>query len=89
MLGYELDAAFVEQKIAIEIDGFAWHRDVARFNHDARRGNVLAAAGWIVLHYTWHQLVGEPERVLREVRDLLRQRTSGDPVRHTVSNVGG
>ncbi|MFF0816960.1 endonuclease domain-containing protein [Rhodococcus sp. NPDC003318] len=42
--GYEIDVAFTDARIAIEVDGWAWHRDVDRFNRDAKRQNVLVNA---------------------------------------------
>lgn len=69
--GYEIDLAFVADKIAIEVDGWAWHRDVERFNRDSERQNVLVNAGWHVLRFTWHQLRHEPEIVLDSIRRAL------------------
>ncbi len=69
--GYELDVAFVARRVAIEVDGWAWHRDVERFNRDAERQNVLVNAGWRVLRFTWHQLRDEPDQVIRAIRRAL------------------
>ncbi|HEX5016729.1 MAG TPA: DUF559 domain-containing protein [Actinomycetes bacterium] len=66
-----IDFAFVQQKVAIEVDGFAYHSDVERFKDDRSRQNALVNAGWVVLRFTWHDLVSEPERVIDEIRLAL------------------
>jgi very-short-patch-repair endonuclease len=69
--GYEVDLAFPDHRIAIEIDGWAWHSDVERFRHDRRRQNVLVLQGWIVLRFTWHDLNRRPEAMIGEIRRAL------------------
>ncbi|MFD6893969.1 DUF559 domain-containing protein [Rhodococcus sp. NPDC060086] len=72
--GYELDVAFEAERVAIEIDGWAWHRDSNRFRMDAERQNVLVNAGWHVLRFTWHALNDDPEGVLRQIEHALIRR---------------
>lgn len=69
--GFEIDVAFPGARVAVEVDGWAWHRDVARFNGDAERQNILVNAGWHVLRFTWHQLKHGPELVLASIRRAL------------------
>ncbi len=52
---YFLDIAFVEQRLAVEVDGRQFH-DRERFESDRARHNELTAAGWTVLHVTWAML---------------------------------
>ncbi|MFG1785091.1 DUF559 domain-containing protein [Rhodococcus oryzae] len=73
--GYEIDVAFARKRVAIEVDGWAWHRDVARFNNDARRQNILVNAGWHVLRFTWHQLRHDPDSVLQQIVAALDSRS--------------
>ena len=49
---YLLDLAYPDLKIAIEVDGFAFHHDRGTFDHDRRRQNDLVTAGWTVLRFT-------------------------------------
>ncbi|WP_237707889.1 DUF559 domain-containing protein [Hoyosella subflava] len=70
--GYEIDVAFVRARLAIEVDGWAWHRDAHRFRADMERQNVLVNAGWRVLRFSWHHLKNEPSRVLSEIVAALR-----------------
>lgn len=70
---WEIDVAFPEVKLAVEVDGWAWHVDVARFRADRRKGNALVAAGWVLLRFTWHDLVERPGYVVAEIRSALRR----------------
>ncbi|WP_228524356.1 endonuclease domain-containing protein [Rhodococcus rhodochrous] len=69
--GYEIDVAFEAERVAIEIDGWAWHRDADRHRHDIERQNVLINAGWHVLRFTWHMLTQDPDGVVRRIRAAL------------------
>jgi len=71
---YRVDFAFPEQRIAIEIDGFAFHSDHAAFQNDRVRQNWLALQGWQVLRFTWLDLTQQPQRVLAEIRAAISAR---------------
>jgi len=49
---YFLDLAYPEAKLAIEVDGFEFHRGRGAFDHDRARQNDLVAAGWTVVRFT-------------------------------------
>lgn len=66
--GYVVDVAFPAAKVAIEIDGWAFHHDQAAFQSDRVRQNRLALLGWQVLRFTWLDLTEQPDRVIAEVR---------------------
>ncbi len=69
---YWIDIAFVAHRLAIEVDGWAWHSDVDRFAHDRRRQNALVLAGWTVLRFTWHDLTSRPQAVIAQIRVALQ-----------------
>ncbi|WP_084817219.1 type IV toxin-antitoxin system AbiEi family antitoxin domain-containing protein [Gordonia sp. HS-NH1] len=69
--GYEIDLAFDDRMVAVEIDGLAFHRDAATFQRDRSRRNALIAAGWTVLNFTWGDLRDRPEYVVSSVRHAL------------------
>jgi very-short-patch-repair endonuclease len=69
--GYRLDRAFPVQRVAIEVDGWAWHVTAERFVDDRRRQNALVNLQWRVLRFTWHDLVARPEGVVAEIRLAL------------------
>lgn len=64
---YEVDFAFRKQRVAIEIDGWAFHSDAAAFQKDRTRQNALSLMGWKVLRFTWLDLTVHSQRVVREV----------------------
>jgi very-short-patch-repair endonuclease len=55
-----VDLAFPAKKIAVEVDGWAYHSDVDRFQRDRARQNDLIMVGWTVLRFTWADLVERP-----------------------------
>lgn len=65
-----LDVALVVQRIAIEVDGWAYHSDVDRFRRDRAKQNDLIALGWRVLRFTWADLTERPGYVRAMVRQL-------------------
>ncbi|MBC8090625.1 MAG: type IV toxin-antitoxin system AbiEi family antitoxin domain-containing protein [Pseudonocardia sp.] len=69
---HRIDLAFPAARVAIEVDGWAWHVDAVRFRADRRKGNVIArAAGWDLLRFTWHDLDSRPYEVVAEIRETL------------------
>lgn len=69
--GYEIDLAFVAHMLAVEIDGFAFHRDAGTFQRDRTRRNALIAAGWTVLNFTWADLTERADHVASSIRQAL------------------
>jgi len=72
--GYELDAAFPASRVAVEVDGWAWHQDPRSFQHDRQRQNAIVLAGWTLLRFTWHDLTRRPDSVVAEIRAALTAR---------------
>ncbi len=68
---YMIDLAFPEAKVAIEVDGWAWHVDAERFRNDRRKGNVITRAGWHLLRFTWQDLHGRPRETIAEITQTL------------------
>jgi very-short-patch-repair endonuclease len=68
---YLIDLAFPEAKLAVEIDGWAWHVDQDRFVNDRRKQNALVRAGWTVLRFTWHDLTSAPHSVVAQIAAAL------------------
>lgn len=65
-----VDVALPVQRIAIEVDGMAYHVDVERFRRDRTRQNALVGLGWTVLRFTWADLTERPGYVINTVRRL-------------------
>jgi hypothetical protein len=68
-----LDIAWPEQRVGIEVDGFAYHSSRAQFDRDGRRQNLMVLAGWRVLRVSWDRVEQDPEGFVREVRQLLAE----------------
>lgn len=71
--GYEVDLYWREERLVIEVDGFAFHGSRRSFEADRRRDATLAAAGMRVMRITWRQLEHERDALLvRLTRALMR-----------------
>jgi very-short-patch-repair endonuclease len=57
--GYEVDAVWPEQRLIVEVDGYAYHGHRAQFERDRKKGLALAAAGYRVIRVSWRQLTNE------------------------------
>ena len=70
--GYVVDVAFPKQKVAIEVDGWAFHHDRTAFQNDRARQNRISLNGWQVLRFTWLDLTEYPHRVIAEIAAAVR-----------------
>jgi len=71
---YYVDLSYPELLIAIEVDGFEFHRGRTSFDGDRRRQNDLVRGGWIVLRFTSRSSVDE---IVTNVADVLLGRSAG------------
>lgn len=70
---YEVDFLWRDERLVVEVDGFAFHSSQRDFERDRRRDAELAARGLTVIRVTWRQIVDEPEAMLvRIARALAR-----------------
>jgi len=69
--GYRIDLAFPAARVAVEVDGWAYHRDAKRFRQERRRQNDLVLAGWTILRLIWDDLNHRPAPVLAQIRAAL------------------
>ena len=58
-----IDFAWPDCRLAIEVDGRAFHSSDEAFERDRERRNDLEVAGWMVLNVTWKALRGSSESV--------------------------
>lgn len=73
-MSYRLDFGFAAERVAVEFDGFAFHKDQAAFVSDRRRLNALHRAGWQTVHVTWNDLITRPEQILEEIGAIVEMR---------------
>lgn len=66
-----IDVAFPAHRVAVELDGWAWHTDPTRFAADRAKGNALVADGWTLLRFTWRDVTGHPDRTLATIHRAL------------------
>jgi very-short-patch-repair endonuclease len=67
------DLVDVGRRLVLEADSFAWHGSRVALRNDARRYNDFVAAGWIVLRFSWEDVMGDPELVRGVLEDLMRR----------------
>ena len=65
------DLAFPEQRLAIEWDSRRWHSRFEDFDRDRRRDRLAAIHGWVVLRFTWDDVVKRQAEVVQQIRALL------------------
>jgi hypothetical protein len=65
------DVVFPDERVVIEVDGWAFHVAPDRFQRDRARQNRLVAAGWTVLRFTWRDLTDRPAYVVATITAVL------------------
>lgn len=64
---FVLDAAYDEVKLAVEMDGAAWHGSRDQRERDIRRDALSATIGWQTLRFGFRRLTGAPELCRRDI----------------------
>jgi hypothetical protein len=76
LLVARVDFAYPDRKLAIEIDGYAYHSTLQQFERDRRRQRALGAQGWQVQRFVADDVRGHPGDVVAELARLLDARPS-------------
>ncbi|HVF20612.1 MAG TPA: DUF559 domain-containing protein [Mycobacteriales bacterium] len=71
-----LDVCFPDLRLAIEIDGKAYHLFCEDWEDDLERQNDLVLDGWLVLRFSARVIRDRPDLVVRRVAKALEARTS-------------
>lgn len=71
MFGYEVDAYWPEQRLAVEVDGFAFHSTQQRIERDHAKDAALRQAGIDTMRITWRQLREQPYAVVAWIAQAL------------------
>ena len=69
--GHEVDALWPQERLVVEVDGFAFHSSRAAFERDRARDADLQAHGYRVVRVTWRQLTTRPEEVAARLGGAL------------------
>ena len=72
--GRELHPDLVDPalRIIIEAESFAWHGDPAALTRDCTRYNTFALLGWMVIRFSWSQVMFRPAYVVRVLSEAVR-----------------
>jgi very-short-patch-repair endonuclease/predicted transcriptional regulator of viral defense system len=76
--GVEVDFLWRDERLIVEVDGFAFHSTAERFEVDRRRDRALIAAGYRVIRVTWRQIRDEPMAVAVHVSRALEGSADAD-----------
>jgi very-short-patch-repair endonuclease len=71
---YRADFVWRAQMLLAESDGYEAHRGRLAFRDDRAKDRALAPPATKLLRFTWSEVVGAPERVVRDLRSALRRR---------------
>jgi very-short-patch-repair endonuclease len=58
-------------RIILEADSFEWHGDRAALRRDAKRYNLLVVDGWLVLRFSWEDVMFDQDYVRRVVTGIV------------------
>jgi hypothetical protein len=71
-----LDRAWPEVRLAVELDGAQFHTSPEDRRRDLARDAALAAAGWVVLRFTYADVLRDPDGVRARVLAVYRTRAA-------------
>ncbi len=71
---YKIDAAFVDDLVAVEADSRRFHSTKTQVERDARRQEALEAMGWHFERVTFDQVYRDPAGTLVRIRTALADR---------------
>jgi very-short-patch-repair endonuclease len=60
---YRVDLADLHRRIVIEAESFEFHGRRQQLTRDCARTNALVVDGWLVLRFSWEQVLFQPEYV--------------------------
>jgi very-short-patch-repair endonuclease len=70
----QADLVWHSGKIAVEVDGYHWHRSRASFSNDRNRDYELLISGYLVLRIPHDEIMNNVETAIRKIRDVVRFR---------------
>ena len=70
---YVPDLVDVSRRVALEADSWRFHASQQGHARDCRRYNALVLGGWLVLRFTWDQVMHSPDYVRDVLAGLARR----------------
>ena len=74
-----LDAAWPEVKLAVELDGAAFHGSEQAHERDLRRDAALAVLGWQTLRFSYRRATSHPAGCRMQIAEIYHRRLSVVP----------
>jgi very-short-patch-repair endonuclease len=71
LCGITVDAFWPDLGVVVELDGVQGHASPAQMRRDHHRDLVLRAAGYVVVRYSYDQVIQEAGAVLADLRRVL------------------
>lgn len=65
------DLVDVRLRIVVEADSFEWHGGRTALAEDARRYNMMVVSGWMVLRFSYEEVMLNPEGVRRVLEQAV------------------
>ncbi len=75
--GFTVDFLWRRERVVAETDGRAFHTTRSAIDRDRRRDARLAAAGYQVLRFGWHDVTADATAVVATLAAVLAQRSLG------------
>ena len=72
--GFEVDFLYTAHRLAVETDGWRYHRSHQAFERDRARDAALARAGYRTLRFTHREIDREPDEVAQTLAAALSDR---------------
>jgi very-short-patch-repair endonuclease len=69
--GWEVDALWPNQRLVVEVDGYAFHASRQAFERDRKRDAAMQLEGHRVIRLTWRQVADEPHAVVATLARAL------------------
>jgi very-short-patch-repair endonuclease len=77
LCGMTVDAYWPDLRVVVELDGMQGHATPAQVSRDRWRDLKLRAAGYVVVRYSYDQIMREPDAVLADLRSVLSRAARG------------
>lgn len=65
------DLAYCIERLLVEADGFEFHRERRDYRSDRRKANSFLVGGWMLLRFSWEDVMSAPDYVVETVRVAL------------------
>jgi hypothetical protein len=74
-----VDCRFPGTNIVVELLGYRFHRTKEQLQRDVDRANALTLQGYVVVQFTYEDVVTRPSHVVRTVMEALERSVSAHP----------